>query len=68
MQGRLETGEAEPITWTREHQGARVFYTSLGHPADFEEPGFRQMLINALYWTTRRQPERRDPEARSAGN
>lgn len=60
MQGRIETGEVEPITWTRQYRDARIYYTSLGHPADFDQPGFRQMLINALFWVAERevQPQR----------
>lgn len=54
MQGRLATGEVEPITWTRQYRDARVFYTSLGHPDDFDQAGFRQMLINALFWVAER--------------
>lgn len=46
----------EPIAWTREYKGARIFYTSLGHQHDFENEGFRRMLVNALFWTTHREP------------
>lgn len=46
----------EPITWTREFKGARIFYTSLGHPQDFTEESFRRMLANALFWTARQEP------------
>lgn len=44
----------EPIAWTREHKGGRVFYTSLGHPKDFEVESFRNLVANALLWTARR--------------
>lgn len=44
----------EPIAWTRTHRGGRVFYTSLGHPADFEVESFRRMVAQALLWTTKR--------------
>jgi len=47
-------GHTEPIAWTRETKGGRVFYTSLGHPADFAEPDFVRLLTNAIYWTTKR--------------
>lgn len=47
----------EPIAWTRVSNGGRVFYTSLGHPQDFTEPSFRQMVVNALFWTTNRAPQ-----------
>ncbi len=40
----------EPVTWTRTHAGGRVFYTSLGHQEDFEEPGFLRLLANAVLW------------------
>jgi len=44
----------EPIAWTREHKGGRVFYTSLGHPKDFEVEAFRNLVANALLWTAHR--------------
>jgi type 1 glutamine amidotransferase len=44
----------EPIAWTRDYKGARIFYTSLGHPQDFREESFRRLLVNALFWTARR--------------
>ena len=44
----------EPITWTRDYKGTRIFYTSLGHPHDFAEPSFQRLLVNALFWTTGR--------------
>jgi type 1 glutamine amidotransferase len=40
----------EPMAWTHTYKGARVFYTSLGHPKDFENNSFRQMLVNAIFW------------------
>lgn len=40
-----------PVARTREHAGGgRVVYTSLGHPGDFAEPSFRQLLVNAAAW------------------
>ena len=44
----------EAIAWTRQYKGARIFYTSLGHPQDFAEESFRRLLVNALFWTTKR--------------
>jgi type 1 glutamine amidotransferase len=44
----------EPITWTRQYKGGRIFYTSLGHPQDFTEESFRRLLANALFWTAGR--------------
>lgn len=46
-------GHTEPITWTRELNSTRIFYTSLGHPSDFENPQFVTMLTNALWWVTK---------------
>jgi type 1 glutamine amidotransferase len=45
----------EPVAWTRERNGGRVFYTSLGGPEDFEMPVFRQLLVNAILWSARRE-------------
>jgi len=47
-------GHTEPVAWTRAHQGGRVFYTSLGHPDDFGNPGFLRLVANALFWTSSR--------------
>ena len=42
----------EPVAWTHEYgpKRARVFYTSLGHPDDFQNPQFRRLLTNAIAW------------------
>ena len=40
----------EPVTWTRSHNGGRVFYTSMGHQEDFEESNFIRLLSNAVLW------------------
>lgn len=42
--------EVEPVAWINTAQGRRVFYTSLGNPADFEIPAFRRLLMNGLLW------------------
>jgi putative membrane-bound dehydrogenase-like protein len=41
----------EPVAWVRKYKGGRIFYTSLGHPKDFESPEFLKMLTNAIFWT-----------------
>jgi hypothetical protein len=45
-------GRVEPIAWTRMAGESRVFYTSLGHPADFDEPPphLRTLLVNGIRW------------------
>ena len=41
----------EPVAWTNTGPaGGKVFYTSLGHPDDFELPDFQRLLRNAVYW------------------
>jgi len=46
----------EPVAWVRVRKVGdktqRVFYTSLGHVEDFQDPSFKQLLVNALGWTT----------------
>ena len=44
----------EPIAWTRSYKGGRVFYTSLGHPKDFEEKSYLQLITNAIVWTAQK--------------
>ncbi len=39
-----------PISWTGEHNGGRVFTTTMGAATDFVAPGTRRMLVNAVYW------------------
>jgi type 1 glutamine amidotransferase len=54
----LMTGEIpkskEPVTWIRDYKGGRIFYTSLGHPKDFEDANFLRMLTNAVFWTAKK--------------
>jgi len=43
--------DAEPVAWTNvSPAGGRVFYTSLGHPGDFQIVEFAQLLRNGIYW------------------
>ena len=46
---------SEPIAWTRDYKGGRIFYTSLGHQKDFEEESFLRLIANAVLWTTQRE-------------
>ena len=39
-----------PVAWTRTHRGGRVFFTTLGHPKDFEVESVRRLLVNSIYW------------------
>ncbi len=44
---------AEALAWTNVPRAgrSRVFYTSLGHPADFDNPAFKKLLLNGICWT-----------------
>jgi type 1 glutamine amidotransferase len=53
----------EPIAWTRLQHGGRVFYTSLGHPRDFDVPAFRTLVVNALFWAASRTPVEKPAKA-----
>jgi type 1 glutamine amidotransferase len=49
----------EPVAWVRERTlrpglTQRVFYTSLGTPADFETPEFVRLLTNGILWAAGR--------------
>ena len=47
--------DANPVAWTRlRPDGGRTFYTSMGHPEDFEVPAFRRLLVNGILWTLNR--------------
>jgi len=48
--GTIPGEEPEPIAWTNMYKNSRVFYTSLGSIEDFENPQFRRMLVNAVFW------------------
>jgi len=45
----------EPVAWTNTYQGARVFYTTLGHPGDFQIGAFNRLLLNAVHWSLGRE-------------
>jgi type 1 glutamine amidotransferase len=53
LMGTIEGQPAEPIAWTNRAgpNKARVFNTTLGHEADFANPVFRKLLVNAMFWT-----------------
>lgn len=47
----LVMGADHPVAWSREHEGARVFYTNLGHrPETWKNPVFRRHLLEAMRW------------------
>jgi type 1 glutamine amidotransferase len=45
----------QPVAWTKTHVGkdgtvGRVFFTTLGHPADFDSPAMRRLAIHGILW------------------
>jgi type 1 glutamine amidotransferase len=52
--GSKEGNEQEPVAWTRQFGQSRVFYTSLGAPADFQMPVFQRLLNNAVTWALKK--------------
>jgi type 1 glutamine amidotransferase len=54
LRGTIPGQPVEPIAWTRQPKGGRVFYTSLGAQDTFRDPDFRRMLANAVFWTAGR--------------
>ncbi|MFJ1581035.1 ThuA domain-containing protein [Streptomyces sp. NPDC088147] len=50
-------GTDHPISWCRDYDGGRSFYTGMGGTADsYAETDFRAHLRGALQWTTRISP------------
>ena len=40
-----------PVAWTGKNgYGAKFFFTTLGHPEDFDQEPFQHLVINALHW------------------
>lgn len=48
--GTVADHPAEPVAWTHVYRKGRVFYTSLGHPDDFQSEDFNRLLTNAVMW------------------
>jgi type 1 glutamine amidotransferase len=57
LEGTISGQPTEPVAWTRQYKGGRIFYTSLGAQDTFQLPDFRRMLANALFWTAGREVE-----------
>jgi type 1 glutamine amidotransferase len=44
-----------PVAWVKSYTGTsgkpgRIFMTTMGHPADFKNEGFRRLVVNGCYW------------------
>ena len=46
----------QPLAWCRVYPpaGGRAFYTSMGHPHDFDDPRYLQLITNAIHWAAAR--------------
>ena len=42
-------GCADAVAWSKTFKGAPVFFTTLGHPKDFESESVRRRLTNRIY-------------------
>ena len=40
----------QPVAWTKTYRGARVFFTTLGHPDDFRLESVRRLVVNGIHW------------------
>src|SRR5208337_3474872 len=54
--GEIAGHPVEPVAWVNLVGSSQVFYTSLGHPGDFDYTAFRRLLRNAVFWAMNRQP------------
>jgi type 1 glutamine amidotransferase len=50
--GAIPGQDPQPLAWTNSTRTgqSRVFYTSLGHPDDFQNPAFQKLLLNGICW------------------
>lgn len=43
--------EDNPVAWTwKNSYGGRAFYTSMGHPEDFQVESVQRLVVNATHW------------------
>jgi type 1 glutamine amidotransferase len=55
----VEEGQPQPLFWTLEHGGGRVFVSIPGHYAwTFDDPLFRTLLLRGMAWTAREPVDR----------
>ena len=55
----IEDGAEQPLFWTREHGGGRVFVSIPGHYSwTFDDPLFRILLLRGLAWTAKEPVDR----------
>ncbi len=50
-----KTGESQPVIWTNDYHGTRVFGTTYGHTNDtFSDPVFLKLIADGILWSTGR--------------
>jgi type 1 glutamine amidotransferase len=55
----LEEGKPQPLIWTKESGGGRVFVSILGHYAwTFDDPLFRTLLLRGIAWAAKEPVDR----------
>lgn len=55
----VEGEPVEPVAWVfRREDGGKSFYTSLGHKDDFANPAFEQLMLNAIYLASGKEPRK----------
>ncbi|MEZ6047753.1 MAG: ThuA domain-containing protein [Planctomycetaceae bacterium] len=45
----------QPVAWTKNNNGGKVFFTTLGHPHDFEIESMRKLVVNGILWALDKQ-------------
>lgn len=54
--GKLDQYPIEnPVAWTNNYNGARVFFTTLGHPYDWKNENMRRLALNGMAWAMERE-------------
>ncbi|MFN0167286.1 MAG: ThuA domain-containing protein [Bryobacteraceae bacterium] len=43
------------VAWTKQRKGARVFFTTMGHPEDFTLPSVRRLVVQGILWALDRK-------------
>ena len=54
LEGNIPNEDPEPLAWTRIYNGARVVYIALGGLQDWENPIFKKLVTNAIFWAAGR--------------
>jgi type 1 glutamine amidotransferase len=58
----------QPVAWVKTYRGARVFFTTLGHPDDFKNENVRRLALNGILWALGRDVPERGANAAIVGS